>query len=237
MADKFHLFNEQAMALAGDREGLLSVCAGPLPPFKDFLRTKIRSGDKTETRRIPKEQPLPWANRFEPAPFEGYGKIGGWIQMKDDATGQRGYLNSPYGLAGQVRYLREPLFRVGKKSKYAYYKDGDGSSDFEGLVKDSLRFPVEWRWKRDTLPQIFMPKEYARTFVYMSAIRIERLHDIDEAGAVAEGCRGRTVGDGEVVGTARADFVRLWCGINGKGSWALNPWVWVLEFSVIGGSK
>lgn len=78
----------------------------------------------------------------------------------------------------------------------------------------------------------------------LTGVRVERLQDVSEADAMAEGVRLMRDGSGVWVGregpdrrvtpwlTAREAFTDIWESINGSGSWDANPWVWVLEFKV-----
>jgi hypothetical protein len=91
-----------------------------------------------------------------------------------------------------------------------------------------------------------MPRSASRITLKLKAVRIERLQDISEEDAIAEGIRewwndqGETPGSTFYLGyatapgvghlTAKAAFRELWESINGHGSWDLNPWVWVLAF-------
>jgi hypothetical protein len=76
-----------------------------------------------------------------------------------------------------------------------------------------------------------MPRWACRLTLAVKAVRVERLQDISEADAIAEGCCTRTYRDGRGHEDARLDFKRLWDSINGKRHpWASNPWVWVVEF-------
>lgn len=88
-------------------------------------------------------------------------------------------------------------------------------------------------------PSIHMPRVYSRILLEIVGVRVERLNDISEADARAEGITDGgclNCGNSEPCGCdtpapdARDSFVRLWESINGDGSWATNPWVWVLEF-------
>lgn len=126
----------------------------------------------------------------------------------------------------------------------------------------------KFRWR----PSIHMPRRASRLTLELTRVRIERLHDITEADAWAEGI-GREVGrerplealfnvcmafpklnigalaaddptlftfgddrstptdyERVVATTGRGVYAALWEGINGPGSWAANPWVWVLDF-------
>lgn len=86
-------------------------------------------------------------------------------------------------------------------------------------------------------PSIFMPRAASRITLEIIAVRVERLHDISEADAAAEGWtrQPERSNDPEVHQDAARDWYSdLWEQINGAGSWALNPWVWVIEFKRIG---
>lgn len=104
-------------------------------------------------------------------------------------------------------------------------------------------------------PSIHMPKEAARIWLKVKSVRTERLLDINEGDAVAEGilrCRdafdnrirykdymanAKGYGDPNVdyptVGIAVTSFCTLWERINGIQSWQSNPFVFVVEFEVL----
>jgi hypothetical protein len=71
------------------------------------------------------------------------------------------------------------------------------------------------RWR----PSSHMPRWASRLTLAVEAVRVERLHDIDDAGARAEGVADREA------------YRALWCNISGAESWDANPWVWVVVFS------
>ena len=90
-------------------------------------------------------------------------------------------------------------------------------------------------------PSIFMPRWASRITLEIAAVRVERLQDISEADAVAEGIEPfhsdgpnkHTISiDGVSYNAPRAAGVyeMLWNHINGADSWDANPWVWVIEF-------
>ena len=80
-------------------------------------------------------------------------------------------------------------------------------------------------------PSIHMPRWASRILLEVTSVRVERLQDISEADAVAEGVdfAGHT---DEIMHDYSPDerFSMLWESINGAGSWNENPWVWVVEF-------
>lgn len=94
-------------------------------------------------------------------------------------------------------------------------------------------------------PSIHMPRWASRITLEILGVRVERLNDISEADAIAEGIGSIVVSDGgesrwinyadehsksNAFGDARRSYRSLWEKINGAGSWAANPWVWVVEF-------
>lgn len=81
-------------------------------------------------------------------------------------------------------------------------------------------------------PSIHMPKEAARIWLKVTDVRVERLQEITEVQAQAEGCNS-----GLLTGacTARGQFEDLWNSTVKKSDidrygWDANPWVWVIEF-------
>ena len=88
-------------------------------------------------------------------------------------------------------------------------------------------------------PSIHMPRAASRITLEVTGVRVERLQDISEADAIAEGCgmlkpysdhwQHRDV--------AKEEYRLLWESINGPGSWDANPWVWVIEFRRVEGGE
>lgn len=100
-----------------------------------------------------------------------------------------------------------------------------------------LMSPTKWK------PSIFMPRWASRLTLEITAVRVERLQDIPEADAKAEGVQIPHVNFpqaadskfkmGDALGLYRDHYRVLWNNINGPESWDANPWVWVLEFKRI----
>jgi hypothetical protein len=88
-------------------------------------------------------------------------------------------------------------------------------------------------------PAIHMFRWASRITLEVTGVRVERLQDINEADARAEGAPcADTVTGREVLfpvasnaGSYRLGFHVLWDSINGADSWDANPWVWVIEFN------
>ena len=100
---------------------------------------------------------------------------------------------------------------------------------------------IEARWR----PSIHMPRWASRILLEIVSVRVERLQDISEADAKAEGAQfdawvnantGNDLDDFTLSDSIdgpwchRNGFANLWQSINGPESWQANPWVWVIEF-------
>ena len=80
-----------------------------------------------------------------------------------------------------------------------------------------------------------MPRWASRITLKIAEVRVERLNDISERDAIAEGCHvGIGAGNWR---NARHQYEELWDSINAKKHpWASNPWVWALTFRRVSGS-
>ena len=128
----------------------------------------------------------------------------------------------PYGLPGDRLWVREAHTLVdgpawsglpctaGPDGRWAYYREG-----FDRTLS---------RWR----PSIYMPRWACRLTLRVEAVRCERLHAIDDAGALAEGI---TVPEGR---SPRDGFAEGWDSINARRGygWGRNPRVWVVTFSL-----
>nr|WP_238315005.1 hypothetical protein [Methylobacterium organophilum] len=92
------------------------------------------------------------------------------------------------------------------------------------------------------VPSIHMPRWSSRLTLIVKGVKVERLQDISEEDAIAEGVQAIAGVDGATAiaptparhfGATPVDaFARLWEHINGVGSWDTNPWVVAIGFSV-----
>ena len=139
-----------------------------------------------------------------------------------DPNGWRQMLRlCPYGHAGDRLWVRETFADAGCRLTYRADQD-DGA---HCVVK---------KW----IPSIHMPRAASRIPLEIVSVRVERLRDISEADAVAEGCVAEPCDHSrqscEDIGcygpTAAGVFHWLWDQLNGPDSWDANPWVWVIEF-------
>lgn len=167
-------------------------------------------------------------------------------------------LAAPRWAAGDVLYVREN-FRISQKwnasrmaevvekcdLKLSLRYEADGRVwDADGYDKHGVMSPLP-DWMGKLRPSIYHPRARSRLSLPVTEIREERLQDISEADAIAEGVIKvmREELPGHVVATwkakaedeaeftsARAAYRRLWSLINGKASWNANPTVYATTF-------
>jgi hypothetical protein len=118
---------------------------------------------------------------------------------------------------------------------YIYLYRADRGGDYQGAAQG------DFKWK----PSIFMPRVASRLTLEITGIRVERLRDISEGDAKAEGinrisnigpCRAfgwQDYGIGPGLFNPIDSYKSLWESINGKDSWNKNPYVWVITFKKI----
>lgn len=185
--------------------------------FNDAMVRAILAGTKTQTRRVVKGDPLRWLDESGFSPdFMSH--------PENDLC--------PYGQPGDRLWVRETFQRFSDDGEILYKADPAGFDEMNELKRDGC---LEARWR----PAIHMPRWASRITLEVTAVRIERLQQISEEDAKAEGAIGalnNSIGDNWC---AREAFAALWQSINGPGSWDANPWVWVIEFKRLadGGSN
>lgn len=185
-----------------------------------FSASSIRAllyGRKSQTRRVVKPQPI--------APF--HSSSGAWVDMNE----VRGItsMRCPYGEPGDIVNSRH---RVGGTTLWVRetwhsspHFDCLYRADFDAAqLKRLPKVAAHGGWRSP----IHMPRAMSRITLRVTDVRVQRLQDITEADAVAEGVFAcGTVLSGT---TARECYRRMWESISGPGSWDENPWVWVIEF-------
>lgn len=211
--------------------------------FSGEMVRALLAGRKTQTRRI---VTVPWRGPKRARPYEPYwADVDGVLMMDDDAFedgGGRGwirhdeYVVSPYGSVGDRLWVRE-TWGGDDCCGYAYRADHPDWAHFEG---DGEQPDSPWR------PSIFMPRKASRILLEITGVRIERLQDISEEDARAEGVTTGELQPARINGQVgqvaifdpRKAFAVLWDQINGKRApCSSNPWVWVLTFRRAGGDE
>ncbi|MPS27592.1 MAG: morphogenetic protein [Alcaligenaceae bacterium] len=197
--------------------------------FSSTMVSAILEDRKTQTRRAIKPR-KDWLYGCSLAPNELAGEVNG---------GQ--YHNCPHGEPGALMWVREEHYRFGHWEPVPTMRTRLGRQKWRFVPdSDELRYtpPVSFRrgrhHKDPTTPAWhkriarFMPRSASRITLEITGIHAEKLRDISETDATAEGTphslympAGRT---------AVENFAHLWECLHGEGSWRANPWVWVVTF-------
>ena len=149
--------------------------------------------------------------------------------------GQMPYPDAPYRMC-DILYVRETWCKG--LARYIYRAD---YSDTEKFYRNGKEIEMKWH------PSIHMPKEAARIWLKVTDVRVERLHDITEDGALREGAQGikcdhvaMESGCTDCMNTGwieppQVEFMQIWDSTIKKPDidrygWDASPWVWVIEF-------
>ena len=185
--------------------------------FTGEMVKAILSGRKTQTRRIVKNIHQGWLER------EGIEK---WC---------------PYGKVGATLWVREAWWAVEVDQigvQYGVFDDEFVPNELGAKEPEpqKLRLLERQNWRYGRHPSIHMPKSITRIFLEITNIRVERVQDISEEDAVAEGLcpEGVDIGDGKNSDNPIEQFAQLWDSINAKRgySWDSNSFVWCISFNL-----
>ena len=207
--------------------------------FNTEMVREILDGRKTCTRRVVKYK---YDNTQMEVKKDKYGSR--LIEIQCDVEGETYGKNSdgstwrrlrpfiekkpPYS-RGDILYVRETWGEGYEDGTYIYRAD-DKLADLPTFKELS---------KLIYHPSIHMPKEAARIWLKVTNVRVERLQEITEDGAKAEGANwknGQNVGwEEKMKRTATERFAEIWNSTIKKSDldrygWKANPWVWVIEF-------
>lgn len=173
----------------------------------------LLAGTKTQTRRIAKPVRHPdLGNVYAPGALV--------LEREPQHVIDR---CCPYGRPGDRLWVRETHMNWWKLDP-ANPEGPRLFSHVAAYAADGYELEPGERW----IPSIHMLRAASRILLEITAVRVERLQDISEADALAEGVpHSLNLPGGRF---ARENFEHLWWTINGDGSWESNPWVWVVEF-------
>lgn len=188
--------------------------------FSDPMVKAILAGTKSQTRRVVNPQPRPLPDGFS-WQYDHHGQC--WHAIGGNARAALPGLKPPYGLPGSTLWVRETWARVGSLDPgwlvYRATYPNDLPANVENVPPADA---VTWR------PSIHMRRADSRITLRVTSVRVERLQEISEQDAAAEG-----VSKADVTGwiSYRTSFALLWDSINAeRAPWASNPWVWVVAF-------
>lgn len=204
----------------------IQVKERPIPFSGDMVRA-ILGGRKTQTRRVVK---LSTGNvlRTDLHPG-GVDKRGvAWFNRCPDPV------LCPYGAPGDRLWVRENIYHSGLAG-LRYRADDEPVLPVFATEEDEEK-ALAWteeRPRQKTIPFIHMPRWASRILLEVVSVRVDRLQDIREADAKAEGANPFADNDWASFNSHayREGFEFLWDHINAKRApWESNPWVWVIEF-------
>ena len=194
----------------------------------------LLDGSKTQTRRIfkPERMTFDADGRYSTHAMRG-GELA--------CTGSGPFIPSnwlhycPYGQPGDQLWVREAWAQPTNLDPGPTFYRADYPacvpSHFENVPPAEI---IKWK------PSIHMPRWASRITLEITGVRVERLQDISEVDAKAEGCApawldayDHTTVHAHAQPTYKRGYARLWGEINGDASWDANPWVWIVEFRVI----
>lgn len=194
--------------------------ARPILMSAPMVRSTLE-GIKTQTRRLVKQQER--LRMGTDVLIEGdhrpeyLNEYGSWQQWVPNAKTMR----CPYGVPGDLLYVKETFAHVANFPPTVRYYATDDVHEL-----------------RKKLPSIHMPRWASRLTLELTDVRVERLQDISEQDAIAEGADRLVMDDDgkfyeSANGTHRCGYAGLWDHINGDGSWDENPFVWCISFRTI----
>lgn len=202
--------------------------------FKAPQVRAILEGRKTQTRRVAKPVKHPdLGNLYTPGALAmgrepqhvidracPLGQPGDRIYVRE--TFVQGYKEDPE--TGAVRVYDEEGNDIPMTT---WYRATDGGITW--CDDDGWETNVPWK------PAIHMPKALARIWLEITGVRLERIQDISEADALAEGARFELASIDSVRIGATASFLSGFRNIweSTGGDWAANPWVWAIDFKVL----
>lgn len=209
--------------------------------FSGPMVRALLEGRKTQTRRVfdldgpgrigPRGNDLPVSClhvQGESVPRVTVGKVVTLIKLKA-AVGDRLWVREAWRCNGWATDVATIFYRASEGDSYTamceqYPVDG----------KTYLRPTASWR------PSIHMPRWISRLTLVVDGVKVERLQDISEADAIAEGAEQYSSSmklsrpfNPDWKGIYREGYAELWNAINGPGSWEANPWVAAYTFHVI----
>lgn len=209
----------------------------------------ILEGRKTQTRRVVKPQP-----EREPSDPSGLWYPSTTSKRKRHYANESHFVRGlpldwcPYGAPGDRLWVKHahwykrasdltPEIIWSPESPHAVHRDHKGV--WVSSIASS-QYDIDQHGGFKKRPSIHMPRWASRLTLEVVSVRVERLQAISEEDAKAEGatpawCSADSISSGspDAFRRYRDGLKSLWESINGNGSWADNPWVWVIEFKRI----
>jgi len=218
----------------------------------------ILEGRKTQTRRIIKPDPavfvggtlmpraecdrlqLRWTKGLPYKPTQRKPTKNGITVWEENSKERYEPIRCPFGQPDDRLLVRETWRPKGHNFPIGHAYEYRATAEQDGV-------PIDEPWR----PSIHMPRDACRIMLEITDIRVERLQDISEEDAIAEGVESWTEerwksrpthykiyhnepGDESTYSsTAKVSFETLWQSVYGANSWDENPFVWAITFRQI----
>lgn len=210
----------------------------PINFNSEMIRALI-AGRKWQTRRVMKPQPPSWIRDFGYNCFTPKGSISGFGVYENEGPAQK-FFKCPYGQPRDRLWVRETWVGAYDDSDnliQATFRDltsnrlGGETGEEYFMAPNAPKGSENWclRWRKKSV--IHMPQWASRFTLEITNVRVERVQDISEEDAIAEGSQEPSLVP--IIGgclSERDAFAKLWNHIYGPGAWERNDWVWVYEF-------
>ena len=204
---------------------------------------------KTQTRRVLKVQPP------EPCEFAGFYSVplSGAFQCRFQGDTTIYTQRLPYAVGDRL-WVREAHYMTdtGDYEIAVYAEDANAVQEHFDLINSiAAQHNLADTWKAPHLrlrSPIHMPRWASRLTLTVTDVRVQRLQDISEDDAWAEGCRrGDATDNGGYFPADETDpsgigwrgwdcacdwYADLWNSLHGPGAWDANPWVAAYSFTV-----
>lgn len=206
--------------------------------FKGDMVKAILDGRKTQTRRVMKPQPEPCAHGGHWWPSNA---VSSMVHVEDElqagVVGWEGLAASccPHGDIRDRLWVRETFIQgveyddgCPTSKEKTWYRASDPDLTWDNDNETEHNNPP-WR------PSIHMPRKLSRITLEITGVRVQRLQEISEDDAQAEGFHGPLTGTdwggvNQIGRSPKECLSELWDIINGPGAWDENPWVWAITF-------
>lgn len=193
--------------------------------FSTPMVRALLDGRKTQTRRMLKPQPELGSYRLSMYDPQGFAAFG------HDAYTRKWNVRLPYAPGDRLwvreRFMPAPMEAAPDEPRTTQwniaYAAGGQSERLAPAGYDPMLYNYE-RWSAS----IHMPRWASRLTLIVTDVRVQRVQEITEADAVAEGCLPARW----EMETPRDHFRAIWNSLHGPGSWASNPWVAAITFTV-----
>ena len=186
----------------------------------------ILDGRKTQTRRVLKPQPP------DGALYAGIH----YASCEPDSW----FFNGPGGRGTKVCVRWRPGDRAWVREAWKAHSTFNGVAPRD-IPQSTIFYAADDRYAPSGAPwrsPIHMPRWVSRLTLLIEDVRVQRLQDISEEDAVAEGIDPEEVWKivgvtGPTNGGSTQAFATIWDRIHGPGAWGANPWVCALSFRAI----